>query len=238
MRTTTPKLALPRPPRARQRGAVLLVVMMVMMGLLGMGITAMWLTSSNLQIGATTSLRNQALYVAEAGIERARYELNQPGAPVDNWLRGSTPGVDEVPTAVDPVTGLPNGIGAILTDLAGVAMRDVVYPPNTFNRGGGTAEAPTSATMGTYTVWIRNDTAEARRGQFTVDSNTAVVVRSRGLAPDGKTQVVLEVTMGPASAGGAIPGLNAMPIPVLCNAGKNACEDNNSVVNGIVVAAP
>lgn len=235
MRTPPTRTATPRP---RQSGAVLIVVMMVMMGLLGLGLTAMWLTSGNLQIGATTSLRNQALYVAEAGIERARFELNQPGAPIDNWLSGSNPAFDDVPTAVNTATGLPNGVGAILTDLAGVPMRDVAYPPNSFGRGAGTAAAPTSATMGTYTVWIRNDTAEARRNQFLIDGNTAVVIRSRGLAPDGKTQVVLEVTMGPASAGGAAPGMGAMPIPVLCNAGKNACEDNNSVVNGIVVAAP
>ena len=89
--------------------------------------------------------------------------------------------------------------------------------------------------MGTYTVWIRNDTGELRQGKITQDDNNTVVVRSRGIAPDGRTQVVLEVTMG----AGATPGCKGCPVgaaaaPVLCNSGKNACDENSSVQAGIV----
>jgi Tfp pilus assembly protein PilX len=227
-----------RHPRRPEQGAVLVIVMMVMLGLLGLGVTALWLTSGNLQVGANTNLRNQALYVAEAGIERAREILNGPVPPnLPVLLAGTNAGMgDDVPTLIDGATGLPNGVGAVMVDNAGTALRDVAFPPATFARG--TGVIPQSATMGTYTVWIRNDTAEARQNMFTADTNNAVVVRSRGVAPDGKTTVVLEVTMGPGNGGPGAPAGGGLPIPELCYAGKNACHDSSSTVQGIVVAAP
>lgn len=222
-----------------ERGAVLVVVLLVMTGLLGLGVSALWITGGNLQVGANTNLRNQALYVAEAGIERARQVLNDPAIPpnLNGLLVGSNPGEDDVPTRVDTETGQPNGVGALMMDGA-ITLKDVAYPPASFSRGAGTADSPTPRFMGTYTVWIRNDTAEARQGLFKIDSNLSVVVRSRGVAPDGRTVVSLEVTMGPAtSIAGAPPG-PLLPPPVLCNAGKNACDDNNSMQNGVVIASP
>ena len=139
-----------------------------------------------------------------------------------------------MPTEVDSVTGLPHGLGAILVDTAGQALQDVRYPPDTFGRGVGTADDPTPLLMGTYTVWIRNDTAECRQGAFTTDRNGSVVIRSQGMAIDNRTNVILEVTMGP-SGGPGEPGTAAPAAPVLCNSGKNACEDNNSTQYGIVV---
>lgn len=228
-------------PRRPDQGAVVVVVMLVMMGLLGLGVTALWLTSGNLQVGANTNLRSQALYVAEAGIEHAREILNNPGMAPDltRLLTGANPAADDVPTNVDPTTGLPNGVGAIMVDdlRGGAPILNVAYPPASFQRGtaGGSGGTPMSTTMGTYTVWIRNDTAELRQGMYTTDGNTAVVVRARGVAPDGRTQVVVEATMGPPQPGANNAGLPAGQVPVLCNAGKNACDDNNSVVQGVVV---
>jgi hypothetical protein len=224
-------------PRRRARhaesGAVLLLVMMLMISLFGLGVTALWLTGGNLQIGANVNQRMQALYVAEAGIERARAILNGPPvADVNDLMDGSGNAGDDVPVALD-AAGNPVGVGAIMLD-GTVPLSAVVYPPASFNRSAGTATAPVAATMGTYTVWIRNDTADCRRGKFTVDTNGSVVVRSRGLAPDNLTSVVLEVPMGgvpgsPASAGGATTA------PVLCNSGKNACDENSSTAAGVVV---
>jgi hypothetical protein len=212
----------------------LVLVMLIMVGLLGLGLTAMWLTTGNLQVGANINQRTQALYVAEAGIERAREILNGPVPPdIGGLLAGSNPGSDNVPTGVDPVTGLPNGVGAILVDTAGIALQDVAYPPASFARSEGESGGSTAVIVGRYTVWIRNDTGECRQNLFTRDANGAVVVRSRGMASDGRTNVVLEVSLGPSGRPGE-PGRAGPAPPVLCNSGKNACDDNSSTQFGIV----
>ena len=222
---TTPNLRHP------ERGAALITVMLVMFALLGLGMTAMWMTSGNLQISATTNLRNQALYVAEAGIEAVRGDLNG-ATPRDIGLLlagGHDPTFDNPPTppGVD-ANGQPNGIGAVYYYADGTRLRDVPFPPASFNRGASsTADAPVSTTMGSYTVWIRNDTGELRQGKTTTDSNGSVVVRSRGVAVDGRTEVVLEVTLGGSTT--------TAPAPANCNSGKNACDENSSTLTGIFV---
>jgi hypothetical protein len=85
-------------------------------------------------------------------------------------------------------------------------MQNVAFPPPSFQRGVAPAGGvPMSTTMGTYTVWIRNDTADCRRGSFTADTNNTVVIRSQCVATDGRTNVVLEATFTPPSSIGAAP---------------------------------
>ena len=211
--------------RRGDQGAVLLIVLMVILALLGVGMTALWMTGGNLQIGANANLRNQALYVAEAGIEAARADLNGPIVrPLPALLAGGLdPAFDNVPTGVD-AQGRPNGLGAVYFLPNNALLRDVPFPPAGFNRGLG-GPGPASTTMGSYTVWIRNDTGEIRQNNITGDVNNQVVIRSRGLAADGRVEVVLEVTMSPGTGGGR----NARA----CYAGKNSCDDNSSTVAGI-----
>lgn len=217
--------------RSRDGGAILLVIMLIILGLLGLGVTALWLTSGNLQVQANTNLRAQALVVAEAGVERARAVLNA-GVDVDTMLVGRTPALDNVPTAVD-ASGKPNGVGAVFVD-GTIALAGVAFPPASFGRNGGTAIAPVATTMGTYTVWIRNDTAECREGQFTHDGNGTVLVRARGVAADNRTAVVVEVALGATPAVPGMPGASPGIPPVLCVSGKDACDDNSSTVSGVV----
>jgi Tfp pilus assembly protein PilX len=213
------------PPRAPERGAVLLIVLLVMLAMLGVGITALFLSSGNLQVSANMNLRTQALYVAEAGLDRARGVLNAPPpAPVlSTLLAGSSGALDKVPTGVDS-TGAPNGIGALLKE-GTVTLRNVSFPPASFARSTGTVNNPTAATMGTYTVWIRNDLAEIRQASYTTDANDTVVIRSEGIANDGRTTVVLELTMIPSSRMPASTG-GGQAAP--CFYGKNSCDDNSS----------
>ena len=219
--------------RNPESGAVLLLVMMLMISLFGLGVTALWLTSGNMQIGTNVNQRMQALYCAEAGLERARAILNASPAPnVAALLTGSGDAADNVPSTLD-ANGFPVGVGAVLVDGTTV-LKAIAFPPASFNRDKGTATAPVAATMGTYTVWIRNDTAECRQGKYLVDSNGSVLIRSRGLAADNLTTVVLEVAMGGAP-GGASSGTSTAFVPVLCNSGKNSCDDNSSTVSGVVV---
>jgi hypothetical protein len=219
--------------RDGERGAVLLVVLLVMLTLLGLGVMTLWLTSANLQVGSTVNQRTQALYVAEAGLERARAVLNAPTAPVlTTLLVGATAGYDDVPTALD-ANGYPNGVGAILRDGA-TSLRNISFPPASFGRSAGTADSPTATVMGTYTVWIRNDLAELRQGFYAVDGgNTTVTIRSRGVAADGRTNVVLEATMVPSGATLTTPGSATAGLGNDCVSGKNACDDNRSTQYGI-----
>jgi len=220
--------------RNRESGAVLLTVLLVMLGLMGLGMTALWMTTGNLQVGANVNLRANALFVAEAGIERAREILNFTVPPIDvnGALAGTNPTWDEVPTAVN-AQGQPNGVGAILVDGGGTPLFQVAFPPG--GRAPGADGAPTSTTMGRYTVWIRNDTAELRQNRFKLDQNNAVVIRVQGMAADNRTNVVLEVTLGTLPVGPSDPATPGPPPPVLCNSGKNACDDNSSTQYGIVV---
>jgi hypothetical protein len=228
-----------------ERGAILVVVMLIMVVLLGLGMSGLFLTKSNVQMLTNTNLRNQALYVAEAGLERARDILNGPIAPDLTALLGGTGHVsnpsDDIPSALDPVYGLPIGRGAILTDTAGVSLFRVNYPTSVAHSEAvpGNPQGLANPLMGIYTVFIRNDMAECRMGKFTVDGlaaggNQVVVIRSEGTASDGRTNVVLEMTMGGGATSGTSAGAGGIAA-VLCNSGKNSCDDNNSVQNNVVV---
>jgi Tfp pilus assembly protein PilX len=77
--------------RRTDRGAILMVVLIAMIALIGLGMTGLFLTSGSIQMNANINLRNQALTVAEAGIERARGVLNHPDwtPPMPALLNGS-----------------------------------------------------------------------------------------------------------------------------------------------------
>jgi hypothetical protein len=255
--------------RCADVGAVLVVVLIVMVALLGLGMTGLFLTSSSIQMNTNINLRNQAIVVAEAGLERARGMLNDRNATplLPALLAGSNPGAgDDVPTSTTACDGIA-ARGAILVDnfspgcTAGPAfckLQNVDYP-NLANRGSDLPAASGAAalqTMGQYTVYIRQDQADCRMGNFTCDNaqsfvdggvpavpcvppagapsppNGAVVVRSEGVASDGRTRVVLEVTMTPSSSAAATQNPT---ISALCSAGANGCDDNSSVQSGIVV---
>ena len=66
--------------RRPQDGAVLVVVLLAMIGLLGMGLAGLYLTSGNIQMSSNINMRNQALYVAEGGIQVAKGILNRPNS--------------------------------------------------------------------------------------------------------------------------------------------------------------
>jgi len=138
--------------RRPETGAVLVVVLLAMIALLGMGLTGLYLTSGSIQMSANINMRNQALYVAEAGIQAAKNLLNQP-LPVNlnSLLAGNSPltlspvalpsGVSDEPLS-DPLNGClgrdASGFkrGAILRDEPNLGCRpdtsayaDCNYPP-------------------------------------------------------------------------------------------------------------
>ena len=166
-----------------------------------------------------------------SSVARVRAALNA-GVNVDALLGGQNAGIDDIPTGLN-ADGKPNAAGAVFV-AAGVPLWNVAFPPASFGRSSGTAIAPVASTMGKYSIWIRNDTAECRAGQFTHDGNGTVVVRSRGVAADNLTTVILEVALGATPAVPGTPGVAAGLPPVLCVSGKNACDDNSSSFAGVV----
>ena len=171
--------------RCSDMGAILIVVLIVMIALLGLGMTGLFLTSGSIQMNTNINLRNQALVVAEAGLERARGVLNNPNwiPPIPNMLAGSNSSSgDEIPTSVNDCQG-GTLRGAILVDQitpgctgsptpATCVLRNVTYLP--VNRS---ADLPSSAgsvpsqAMGKYTVYIRQDQADCRMGNFVCDNS-------------------------------------------------------------------
>lgn len=231
MRPALSPTKMPR-PRERQRGAVLIVVLMLMVTLFGLGMAALWMTNGNLEVSGNINQRTQALYVAQAGLERARAVLNATApTAVSALLSASGNPEDDVPSSLD-ANGIPVGAGAILID-GTTPLRGIVYPPTSFGRTGGTVNAPRSTVMGSYTVWVRNDTGECRLGSYTTDTNGTVVVRARGLGPDNRTTVIIEAVMGPLPGSPDTPG-TASYSPVLCNFGKDGCDDNSNTIGGLV----
>jgi hypothetical protein len=212
-----------------ERGAVLVIVLLVMFVLLSLGMVSMWMTTGNLRIAASMSLRTQTLYCAEAGMERAKAFLNAaPVAAVPQFLTRQLAGnglaLDEIPSGLD-AAGKLNGVGAILVDTGG-ALVDVAYPPASFERSSGSSGAPVAARMGNYTVWIRNDITDARDGNLVLDTNSAVVVRSQCVAPDGRTTAAVEVTFVPPIRP---PTINM--ISECLDSGKNVDDANTNTLH-------
>ena len=204
--------------RRPETGAVLVVVLLAMIALLGMGLTGLYLTSGSIQMSANINMRNQALYVAEAGIQAAKNLLNQP-LPVNlnSLLAGNSPltlspvalpsGVSDEPLS-DPLNGClgrdASGFnrGAILRDEPNLGCRpdtsayaDCNYPTTIAHDEAPPdpntmSPAPTQY-MGKYTIFIRQDLAECRQARFTQDTNGIVVIRSEGTASDNRTKVVI-----------------------------------------------
>ena len=128
--------------------------------------------------------------------------------------------LDDVPAGLD-AKGVPVGVGSVLNDGTGPLV-DIAYPPASFGRTG----QNTAALMGTYTVWVRNDTADARRGNFQTDTNGAVVIRSRCVAPDGRNNAVVELTFFPRASG------PLTFIAVECgDTGKNVDDSNTNTLH-------
>ena len=233
----------------RDTGTVLVVVMLVMITLLGLGLTGLFLTNSAVRMSTNINFRNQALVVAEAGLERAQQVLNDPSRVpnIPALLAGSHHPQDDVPTTPDECDVRR---GAIF--VADLPLANVTYPSisRTSDLPPGHSQTVT-ATMGTFTVYVRQDLADCRIGNFTCDyapdasacsppenlpvPNGAIVLRSEGTASDGRSRVVLEATLSLALGRTGNP---LVPIDPLCSTGQSGCDDNSSTVSGIVVDSP
>ena len=80
--------------------------------------------------------------------------------------------------------------------------------------------------MGNYTVWIRNDLADLRDGNYLTDTNSSVVIRSQCVGTDGRTNTVLEATFVPPVVP---PTINL--ISECLDSGKNVDDANTNTLH-------
>jgi hypothetical protein len=162
-----------------------MVVLIVMIALLGLGMTGLFLTSGSIQMNTNINLRNQALVVAEAGIERARGVLNN--TQLDTAHPGHARGLEfivgrrnsdqreRLPGRYFPRRHPGRPDHARLhrqPHPSDCVLRNVTYLPVSRS-----ADLPSSAgavpsqAMGKYTVYIRQDQADCRMGNFVCDNS-------------------------------------------------------------------
>lgn len=205
--TRQPTIPLPRRARTSERGSALVLALLVTFVILGVGLTALWLSSSSTKIASNLTRRQEALYAAQTGVDRARRVLTT----VPN-LNALLNGGACTATQDDPL-----GRGRVLCEGA-MPLEDVrVIPASTT---AATAVRQT-ARNSSYTVLIRNDSsefawcngrldpgetsddgncdgnsgAESDLWRATNDLDGRVIVRSEGTGADNTSFVAVEVVL-------------------------------------------
>jgi Tfp pilus assembly protein PilX len=197
-----------------ERGTILVLALLVALILLGFGLAVMWVASSGIKSTASINRRQEAMYAAEAGVERARGLLAAEGS---NW------------------TALLGGCGCAQLDklrghiLCGpnhYCLKDVQVVESSTRSWAAQSKRDPSLGNYQYTIWIRNDWEEecdspeadlslvdcdgdgsrGTRADITAamqDTNGRVLVLVEGRARDGLSTVKLEVSFARVNAGNA-----------------------------------
>ncbi|MCP3980618.1 MAG: hypothetical protein GY716_15050 [bacterium] len=168
-----------RSDRNAERGSALVLAIFVMVLLSGMGISLLFLTQTELQLNQSELRFRKAFYVAEAGLEDARFALYEANA--NNPLSDDLVAVAGINSVVE---GLPAGLsvtynGASAPTISGygddtpfVALTEYTYGDET----------------GWYMVFLNNDPIDAEKSP--VDSNDRVMLTSIGVTSGNATEIV------------------------------------------------
>jgi hypothetical protein len=191
--------------RARESGSVLPIALLFALLAFGISLAVMWVSSHARRTQPRPNHRQDALFAAEAGLERARVILSR-AADWNPALRGCDAASDgrKGVTLCDAHQGEP---------LPLVEIR-AIDPWNRLPADGKGAGLEKIA----YTVWVRNDwsvecdSPETDATQIDcdgdgkhdaddealarTDTNGRVIVRSEGVGRDGLTTVVIEAIVG------------------------------------------
>lgn len=190
----------PTQPR-REAGSVMVLALLVTLLILGVGLTAMYLSSSGMKVSGNITRRKEAMSASETGVERALSVLNNVGP--DAWSTLLPPSqcgatLDDQPISKDNAEGRK---GVVLCD-AGVALENIsmLQDSSTTAALGG---APSMKNL-TYTVFIRNDDGEAfllwdtsspNTAAWETDNDKRVVLRVEGTARDSLSFFAVEVVI-------------------------------------------
>ncbi len=173
--------------RDKEAGSVLILTLLVTLVILGIGLTAMWLSSSGMKMSSNMTRRQEALYAAEAGMEHARSILANT-VTWNNLLTGCGSSLDD--------TG-PGGRGVVICEGTPAA------PLANYLMGTGATITPIKVRgLGkiTYTIFVRNDDAEAVTTGFYTDADARIVVRAEGTGRDGLSFFAIEAIMSKAAS--------------------------------------
>ena len=175
-----------------ESGSILVLTLLVTLVILALGLTAMWISSSGMKMSGNLTRRQEALYAAEAGMEHARRILANT-IKWDTLLDGcSGHTMDDIGTG---------GRGRILCDVSLTPASPLAA--YLIGTGGSTTAAKVRGLGSiTYTVYIRNDAAEA--ADLTIglynDNDSRMVVRAEGTGRDGLSFFAVEAIMSKASS--------------------------------------
>lgn len=205
-------------PRS-ERGVTLVISLLLVVALLGVGMTALYYSSTHTRAAQNLTARQSALNAAKAGLEHARAVLAQvaaitPTAPFNQVLAG----IQANPHHEIPTSAQPTRQGAILYS-GGVPLFEYTYP---------NPIQPEVPRLGSYTVYVHNDSAELSAGMFTTDTNNSVIVRVLGRDPGNTATVVLEAGMSMATIGGSTGSLDNFIYS------KNITAENNNATSANV----
>lgn len=219
-------------------GSVLVIALLVALIVAGLGLTAMWLGSSGTKISSNMLRRQEALYAAETGVERARHILGTV-VNASTLLDGSLcVGAGDDPT----------GKGRVLCDNSTPLENLSVVATGTTTHG----EVVGAGKNAQYTIYVRNDSAEwawcngvVEAGETADDGNCdgvsgaetdlwratndqdgRLAVRAEGLGGDGLAYVALELTIYRQGA--------ASTVPEYTQEGGNPQGSNSHAVNMVV----
>ncbi len=180
-----------KPHRKAESGSVLVLALLVTMVILAIGLVAMWLSSSEMQMTGNISRRQEALYAAEAGLERARATLME----YTNWS-DPVKGCDLTSPPNDPGDPAAGHKGFVLCDPSG----NMLYNMYLVDASSQTkAKAPGTENL-RYTVYIRNDDAEIAQkapdtSWYNNDDDKRVVIRVEATGRDGLSFFAIETVM-------------------------------------------
>lgn len=179
--------------RERAAGSVLVLALLVSLILLGLGLTALYLSSEGGKVSTGVSRRGEAYFSAKSGLERARAILHDS----TTWIN-SLSGCPTSP-AWDPVRHVDVVKGRVLCAAGAPLYRVRLLEASTQSA---TKAAAVSSVE--YTLWIRNDDEEGGAANILTDNNTRVIVRAEAQARNRLGFVALEQIIG-RGAGGSLP---------------------------------
>jgi hypothetical protein len=162
-----------RPIRDNESGSVLVLTLLLTLVILGVGITAMWMSSTSTQVSTNLARRQEAMRAAEAGMQRARAIFSTTTLTWNDILRGapcnlnaattpltykSSPSATPEPyTEVGYLLSDPRVIGGVCT--TGTILENVPVAPST-SKIYGDGGVDNSMQFASYTVRVRNDPEE------------------------------------------------------------------------------
>jgi hypothetical protein len=184
---------------SREAGSVMVLALLVTLLILGVGLTAMYLSSSGMKVSGNITRRQEAMSASETGVERAVAVLNNAGA--DTWSALLQAGTCSATLDDQPTSQLntEKKKGVVLCD-ASVALENVSLLEGSSTTIA-TGAAPAMQNL-TYTVFIRNDDAEAAQLWPTLsalawetDNDNRVVLRVEGTARDSLSFFAVEAVI-------------------------------------------